>query len=79
METVLVILYLVIGCLSTMWVEKILVEQGLGDELGLALPFGDRIRSIVLWPVFTGTYMLNFLILFFKNTSTITTEDDDQQ
>lgn len=76
METLVVFLYLLVGGLSTMWVENLMVEQGLGDELGLALTFGDRIRSIVLWPVFTGGYLLDFIILFTKH---VFSDEYDQQ
>lgn len=78
LEVTLVILYLLAGWLSTMWVEKLLVEQGYGNELGIAFTFGHRLRSIVLWPVFTGEYILDFIILFFRNML-LFNEDDQQQ
>ena len=78
LEVTLAILYLLAGCLSTYWVEKLLVEQGYGNELGIAFTFGHRLRSVVLWPVFTGKYILDFIIIFFKNLLLVNGDDQQQ-
>ena len=57
------IIYLVIGTLSSLWLEQILVDQGYGTEPGIAFSFGDRIKSVVLWPVFTLPSMCEYVIV----------------
>ena len=82
METIDLIfgaLYLLAGVASTFWVEKMLVDQGYGNELGLAFTFGDRIRSIVLWPVFTSEYLIDFIIIFSRQLLLVLEGDDQQQ
>lgn len=42
------IIYLIIGAISTMWIEQMLIDQGYENELGLAFDFGERLKSIIL-------------------------------
>lgn len=71
-------LYLLAGVASTFWVEGMFVDQGYGNELGLAFTFGDRMRSIVLWPIFTGEYLIDFAVIFSRQLLE-TLEGNDQQ
>lgn len=72
------IVYLIVGLVTTLYVEKVLVEQGFGNNLGLALSFGDRIKSIILWPIFTGPYIVSFVGAILQEIKS-TFEGDDQQ
>lgn len=69
------VIYLTIGILSTMWLERLLVDQGYGTELGVALSFGDRLKSIVLWPVFTLPSLCEYVLVFIQ---TLVFENDQQ-
>ena len=69
------IIYLVIGTLSSLWLEQILVDQGYGTELGIAFSFGDRIKSVVLWPVFTLPSVCEYVIVLVQ---TLLLENDQQ-
>lgn len=60
------VIYLTVGILSTMWLEQLLVDQGYGTELGVALSFGDRLKSIVLWPVFTLPHLCEYVLVFIQ-------------
>ena len=61
------IIYLIIGAISTMWIEQMLIDQGYENELGLAFDFGERLKSIILWPVFTLPYLFRFTVVFVKS------------
>ena len=69
------VIYLLVGVFSTMWLESLMIEQDYVDEWGLGFSFGDRIRSILLWPIFTLPYLLEFIVVFIKALF----EDDQQQ
>ena len=55
------LIYLLVGCVTTFIVEKCLVDQGVDTGLGMAYSLGERLRSIVLWPVFTGIYIFDYI------------------
>lgn len=61
------LIYLMIGCVTTFGIEKLLVDQGVDNGTGLAYGLGERLRSIVLWPVFTGIYIFDFIVVYFKS------------
>lgn len=69
------VIYLTVGILSTMWLEQLLVDQRYGTELGVALSFGDRLKSIVLWPVFTLPYLCEYVLVFIQ---TLVFKNDQQ-
>lgn len=69
------VIYLLVGIFSTMWLESLMIEQDYVDEWGLGFSFGDRIRSIFLWPIFTLPYLIEFIVVFIKALF----EDDQQQ
>lgn len=75
MEELAEITYIVIGIVSTMWLESLMVEQGYQDGYGLAFEFGDRLTYIILWPIFTLPSMVQFAVVFLQTLM----YGDDQQ
>lgn len=74
MEELAGILYLIVGAVSSVWLESLMVEQGYKNEWGLAFTFGERIKSIILWPIFTLPSLVQFTVVFVQALF-----EDDQQ
>lgn len=61
------VMYLLIGTLAAWWLERLLVDQGNSNELGLVFSLIGRITVIVFWPVTVLPIFLSFISLLLKN------------